>query len=129
MFTRVWHALLKRFYRKLVLKVIVLDINSRNHYLKLEPFCTLEVETVQGTFVFNFKEDRRSRRRGKLFKHSITNYLVELIPPKDIVVEDVAITNKIVLVVKVLLFKINYKVLVGVLTDIYLDANLEILGA
>ena len=54
---------------------------------------------------------------------------MELIPPKDIVVEDVAITNKIVLVVKVLLFKINYKVLVGVLTDIYLDTNLEILGA
>lgn len=117
--------LLKKAYRKTMLKIVVLDKNNCNFYKKLEPFCCLEVKTDHGPFVFQFKEDRRKRYAKRRERLSIRTYIVELIPPKELVPVTFDLNSKLVLAIKLLFFKPNYEVLTQVLMDIYLDSMLK----
>ena len=120
----VW--LLKKAYRKTMLRIVVLDKSNCSFYARLEPFCTLEVKTDHGPFLFQFKEDRRKRhRRHKRERMVISTYIVELIPPKDLVPVTFDLSSKFVLAVKILFLKPNYEILTQVLMDIYLDRMLR----
>ena len=86
----------------------------------------LEVKTAHGSFTFNFKEDRRLKRKKKFRETTIGNYVVEMLPPKELSLLGFNVEHHVILVVKVILFKINYEALVEVLVDIYLDTSLSI---
>ena len=120
----VW--LLKKAYRKTMLRIVVLDKSNCSFYERLEPFCTLDVKTDHGPFLFQFKEDRRKRhRRHKRERLVISTYIVELIPPKDLVPVTFDLNSKLVLAVKLLFLRPNYEILTQVLMDIYLDTMLK----
>lgn len=125
MFSTIRDFLLRIFYRLLIQKTIVLNRSSVIAYEKLHTFCTMNVNTDKGVFTFYFKEDRRkARRRGDRDSRMI-NYVIELGIPEGLIPEDRTINNKVVVVVKVNLFKIDYDVLTKLLTDIYLDNILK----
>ncbi len=126
MFRRLVVWLLKRAYRKTMLHIVVLDKRNCSYYEQLEPFCTLEVKTDHGPFLFQFKEDRRKRhRKHKRDRLIISTYIVELIPPTDLVPVTFDLSSKFVLAVKILFLKPNYEILTQVLMDIYLDRMLN----
>lgn len=126
MYKRLMVWLLKKAYRKTMLRIVVLDKSNCSFYERLEPFCTLEVKTDHGPFLFQFKEDRRKRhRRHKRESMVIRAYIVELIPPKDLVPVTFDLSSKFVLAVKLLFLRPNYEILTQVLMDIYLDTMLK----
>lgn len=112
-------------YRFLVVDVVVLTSERCAAYDEVEPFCFLEVESNQGTFVFNLKEDVRSRERREEHSVKVTSYIIEMIPPEHLEPDDEELGRKSVLVIKAMLFKLNRQVLVDVLVDIYLTTRLE----
>lgn len=120
----VW--LLKKAYRRTMLRIVVLDRDNCSFYDKLEPICSLEVKTDHGPFLFQFKEDRRKKSRQKPRERMvISTYIVELIPPKELVPVTFDLSSKLVLAIKLLFFKPNYEVLTEVLMDVYLDTMLR----
>ena len=126
MYKRLMVWLLKKAYRKTMLRIVVLDKGNCSFYERLEPFCTLEVKTDHGPFLFQFKEDRRKRhRKRKRERMIIRTYIVELIPPKDLVPVTFDLSSKFVLAVKLLFLRPNYEILTQVLMDIYLDTMLK----
>lgn len=125
MFSTIRDFLLRIFYRLLIQKTIVLNRSSVIAYEKLHTFCTMNVNTDRGVFTFYFKEDRRKARRRGDRDHRMINYVIELGIPEGLIPEDKTINNKVVVVVKVNLFKIDYDVLTKLLTDIYLDNILK----
>lgn len=126
MYKRLMVWLLKKAYRKTMLRIVVLDKSNCSFYERLEPFCTLEVKTDHGPFLFQFKEDRRKRhRKRKRERMIIRTYIVELIPPKDLVPVTFDLSSKFVLAVKLLFLRPNYEILTQVLMDIYLDTMLK----
>ena len=126
MYKRLMVWLLKKAYRKTMLRIVVLDKSNCSFYERLEPFCTLEVKTDHGPFLFQFKEDRRKRhRKRKRERMIIRTYIVELIPPKDLVPVTFDLSSKLVLAVKLLFLRPNYEILTQVLMDIYLDTMLK----
>lgn len=124
MFKTLRKWLYKKLYKALVYKAIVLDKSSIHHYDKLETFCALDVNTDKGIFKFLFKKDRRKNKRDEKVIPSVTNYIIELLIPEELATDDNIIKNKIVIVVKVMMFKPDYDILTEVLTDMYLDAIL-----
>lgn len=114
----------KKIYKSLIYKTIVLDKNSIPYYEKLETFCALEVNTDKGIFKFLFKKDRRKNKRKENEIPAITNYIIELIVPDELLTQQTPIKDKIVIVVKVMLFKPDYEILTELLTDTYLDTIL-----
>lgn len=125
MFSTIRDFLLRIFYRLLIQKTIVLNRSSVIAYDKLHTFCTMNVNTDRGVFTFYFKEDRRKARRRGDRDHRMINYVIELGIPEGLIPEDKTINNKVVVVVKVNLVKIDYDVLTKLLTDIYLDNILK----
>ena len=118
MFSRLLVWLLKKVYRRTMLKVVVLNKSTYAFYEKLTAFCTLQVDTDHGPFIFQFKEDRRKGCRDRL---ATKRYIIELIPPIELKGINCDISEKIVLAVKILIFKPNYQILTQVLADIYID--------
>lgn len=129
MFQKLRKSLLKLIYRSLILRTIILNKSSLGHYNKLKTFCSLDVETSKGTFVFVFKEDPRKKKRYTSDFFSINNFLIELIIPQGLENVDGYIQNKIIIVVKIMLFKVDYTILAEVLTDVYLDSILSYVKA
>lgn len=86
----------------------------------------IEIESNHGPILFKFKEDRRNRHNlGYLAKRLITNYIIEMIPPEKLI-NAISNPNKdTVVVVRFLLFNVDYEVLVEVLSDLYLDTHLH----
>lgn len=126
MYRRLMVWLLKKAYRKTMLRIVLLDKSNCTFYERLEPFCTLEVKTEHGPFLFQFKEDRRKRHKKKRRSRMvIRTYIVELKPPEGLVPVTFDLSTKVVLAVKLLLFKPNYEALTQVLMDIYLDTILN----
>lgn len=115
----------RSIYSFLIYKTIVLDKQSVRSYAKSSVFCTIDVNTDKGVFKFIFKRDRRIKRRNENMFPNITNYIVELEIPENLIPYDETIKNKIVVVVKIALFKPDYNVLTELLVDIYLDRILK----
>lgn len=105
-----------------MIKVIVLNKSAYSFYERLVSFCTLQVNTDHGPFIFQFKEDRRKGRREWLITRT---YIVELVPPADLLGANNNIKENIVLAIKIFLFKPNYRVLTEVLADIYIETMLK----
>lgn len=118
----VW--ILKKSYNKTIMKVVVLDKHNNKYYREAHSFCTLELGTDLGPFVFEFKEDRR-KTRGWLSRLIVRTYIVHLKPPAELIHTRVDLSEKVVIAVKIMVFRPNYEILTQVLMDIYLDVMLK----
>lgn len=74
-----------------------------------------------GPMRFIFKEDRRSKRRKLDSLFLLKSFLVELKVPDEIVLNRQDLNDKVIIVIKIVLFNINYEILSEVLLDLYID--------
>lgn len=116
---------LKFIYKLLIFKVIIIDKSNFTYYHKLNTFCEIELTSNMGPITFVFKEDRRRRKRKLDQFFMINNFLVELKVPEDLVLKRQEINEKVIIVIKFILFKVNYEVLSEVLLDIYVTNILK----
>jgi len=129
MIKRIYHVFLKYLYKLLIFKVIILDKDKFTHYEKLNTFCEYEIESNKGKFVFIFKEDRRKHPRSKMDSILMLNsYLVELKIPPNLELKRTEISDKIIIVIKLVIFSINYKVLSEILLDLYINAIVKLIN-
>lgn len=125
MYQAIREYLLKRLYKFMIFKTVVLNKDSACAYRKSIPFCEVSIDTDKGPFTFVFKEDRRKRTRRQFGIFYINNFVVELTVPDGLMSFNHIIENKVVIIVKIMLFKVDYTLLTQVLTDAYLDAILS----
>lgn len=125
MYRRIRKWIHKRIYNLLIYRTIVLDKTSLIYYDKLDTFCVIEIQSSKGPFKFLFKKDRRSRRRLNKEAPGVTNYIIELEPPPELNAVNNAVNSKLVIVVKIVLFKPDYAILTELLMDNYLDKILN----
>lgn len=112
---------LKYFYRLFIFKVIVIDKQNFMTYDKLKTFCEYELISNMGPIKFVFKEDRRKRKRKLDNILLLNSFLIELKVPEDIKLNREDLNDKVIIVIKLVLFKINYEILSEVLLDLYVD--------
>lgn len=112
---------LKYFYRLFIFKVIVIDKQNFMTYDKLKTFCEYELISNMGPIKFIFKEDRRKRKRKLDNILLLNSFLIELKVPEDIKLNREDLNDKVIIVIKLVLFKINYEILSEVLLDLYVD--------
>lgn len=122
MFSRLRSFFLRLLYKALIYKTIVLDKTSLYNYDKLITFCALDIETDKGKFTFLFKQDRRKNSRNRYNFLSVANFIIELVIPENLLPVEDTVKEKIVIVVKIMLFKVDYEIFTRVLTDTYLDS-------
>lgn len=114
-------AILKYIYKLLIFKVIAIDRSNFTAYEKLKTFCEYELMSNMGPMKFIFKEDRRRKRRKLDNLLLLNSFLVELRVPDELVIKRQEINDKVIIVIKLILFKINYEILSEVLLDLYVD--------
>lgn len=112
---------LKYVYRLLIIKVIVIDRQNFMSYDKLKTFCEYELNSNMGPIKFIFKEDKRRRKRKPDNLLLLNSFLIELKVPENIKQNREDLNDKVIIVVKLVLFKINYEILSEVLLDLYVD--------
>ena len=112
---------LKYFYKLFIFKVIVIDRNNFMAYDRLKTFCEYELVSNMGPIRFIFKEDRRKKRRKLDNIFLLNSFLVELKVPENIKLNREDLNDKVIIVIKLVLFKINYEVFSEVLLDLYVD--------
>ncbi len=112
---------LKYFYRLFIFKVIVIDKQNFMTYDKLKTFCEYELISNMGPIKFVFKEDRRKRKRKLDNILLLNSFLIELKVPDDIKLNREDLNDKVIIVIKLVLFKINYEILSEVLLELYVD--------
>lgn len=112
---------LKYFYRLFIFKVIVIDKQNFMTYDKLKTFCEYELISNMGPIKFVFKEDRRKRKRKLDNILLLNSFLIELKVPDDIKLNREDLSDKVIIVIKLVLFKINYEILSEVLLELYVD--------
>lgn len=113
--------ILKYFYRLLIFKVIMIDRENFINYDKLKTFCEYELMSNMGPMRFIFKEDRRRKRRKLDNLLLLNSFLVELKVPVEVVLKRQELNDKVIIVIKLVVFKINYEILSEVLLDLYVD--------
>lgn len=123
--TKLTKVILKYFYRLLIFKIIVIDRSNFVSYDKLKTFCEYELMSNMGPMRFIFKEDRRRKRRKLDNLLLLNSFLVELKVPDELVIKRQEINDKVIIVIKLILFKINYEILSEVLLDLYVDTIFE----
>lgn len=123
--TKLTKVILKFFYKLLIFKVIVIDRSNFVSYDKLKTFCEYELMSNMGPMRFIFKEDRRRKRRKLDNLLLLNSFLVELKVPDELVIKRQEINDKVIIVIKLILFKINYEILSEVLLDLYVDTIFE----
>ena len=121
MFASLIKNILKYLYRLFIFKVIVIDRNNFVTYDKLKTFCEYELISNLGPIRFIFKEDRRKRKRKLDNIFLLNSFLIELKVPDDIKLNREDLNDKVIIVIKLVLFKINYEILSEVLLDLYVD--------
>lgn len=125
MFTIIKNYFLKKIYKALILKAALLDKGTSDRYERSKIVYALDISTSKGKFTFLFKEDRRKKNRSKFCLIRTRVFLVELTMPEGLDSKDACIEDKVVIVVKVMLVKVDYEVFANILADIYLDEMLE----
>lgn len=122
---KIKNLLLKLFYRLLIFKVIIIDKISLTYHAKLTTFCELELTSNMGPIRILFKEDRRKRKRKFDQIFMIKNYLIELKVPDTVTLKRHEINDKVIIVIKFMIFEVNYNILAEVLLDIYLNSIMK----
>lgn len=120
-------AVIKYIYKLLIFKVILIDRTNFISYDKLNTFCEYELISNMGPVKFIFKEDRRKKRRRFDNIFFITSFLIELKVPEELVIKRQEINDKVIIVIKLIIFKINYEILAEVLLDLYVDSILNLI--
>lgn len=114
--------ILKFIYRLLIIRVALVDKKESAIYERLNKFAEYELNTNKGPIKFVFREDRRKKPRGLDRLLFIKNFIVEIEPSDNIEIKQPELKEKIVIVTKLIVFKINYEVLASVLLDTYVNA-------
>lgn len=123
MFYSIKSFILKKIYKLLIIKTVILPKKDIHIYEKLHTYLKVNINSSKGIFVFNFKKDRRAlkRKTDLLVKY----FIVELEVPDSLSMIDNDINNKVLVVVKVVIFPIDYKILSELLIELYLDNFLK----
>jgi hypothetical protein len=119
MLNKIKITILKFIYKLLIYKIVLLDKTNVVNINRLKEFSSLTVKTTHGDFTFRFLEDRRSRAR-KLHEKYVKVFTVEVEVPSgsnDILKE---LNNKLLMVIKIMFIKIDYKVIAEILFDLCL---------
>ena len=118
-----WVSLLSWVYKFLIIRVHTLNKDEITGYEKLKTFSTASVDSNLGPFVFSFKEDRRSipREKGRLMMQ-VASYFAELKCPEGVKDQDNIFHQKVILVVKLRVAKVNYEALGRTLLHTYLSS-------
>ena len=110
----------KWFYKKLIIKSIIIDRNHIRDKDRLKKFLELELNTNFGKLAVVFTEDRRTSEFNGTFLN-IMNFFVFIENIDNIDIKKKELIEKGVLIVKLYVFKINYEWLAEVLLEYYLD--------
>ena len=122
MWRRVHLYLLKQLYRRLIVKISMVEKKNLARYNSFRVFHELKLQTNRGVFTFIFKEDRRHQVRGGYGSRFIlASYFVELLCPEPYHKTDNVFNDKIAVVVKVKLRGVNYEAIASLLFDLYVD--------
>lgn len=106
----------------MIVKITFVDKTQLAHYDKFKTFCTLSLQSNKGDFTFIFKEDRRSKVRENAIPQAMPcSYFVELVSPDELDNSYNIFKDKIAVVIKIKLTKVNYEALASVLLDLYID--------
>ena len=118
-----WVSLLSWVYKFLIIRVHTLNKDKITGYEKLKTFSTASVDSNLGPFVFSFKEDRRRvpREKGRLMMQ-VASYFAELKCPEGVKDQDNIFHQKVILVVKLRVAKVNYEALGRTLLHTYLSS-------
>ncbi len=120
-----FHKLLKRIYKFFILQAIFVDkscLEKVNISRNLEKFSDLTLDTVDGDHItFNFYMTEHSRNSF------IKNFVVEVDITDGFSTSFRALSNKVVIAVKLALLPIHYKTLSIVLYDTYLQKAFDFL--
>lgn len=122
MFTNLLKRVLKHIYRLFIFKVIVINRSNFTTYDRLKTFCEYELVSNLGPIKFIFKEDRRKHRRKLDNILMLNSFLIELKVPEDVELNRPDVNDKVIIVIKFMLFKVNYEILSEVLMELYVDA-------
>ena len=115
---------MKRYlHKKCIMKVKVVNTKDIPEP-ETVPFCVSYLDTNRGVFKFSFTEDTGTLFNWKLF--FMASYTVHLEPPEGLISTGVDLNSKIVLAIKVMLFEVDYDILVSILVDLYLDRILKL---
>lgn len=120
-----FHKLLKRIYKFFILQAIFVDkscLEKVNISRNLEKFSDLTLDTIDGDHItFNFYMTEHSRNSF------IKNFVVEVDITDGFSTSFRALSNKVVIAVKLALLPIHYKTLSIVLYDTYLQKAFDFL--
>jgi hypothetical protein len=112
--------IVKWFYKKLIIKSIIIDRNHIRDKDRLKKFLELELNTNFGKLAVVFTEDRHTSEFNGTFLN-IMNFFVFIENIDNIDIKKKELIEKGVLIVKLYIFKINYEWLAEVLLEYYLD--------
>lgn len=121
---RIKKAILGRIYKLLIFELFVLEKNSVT-YDKLKEFSRVEINTTHGKLLFIFKQDRRSkiRKNSDIFYRT---FLVSIKAPEGANENLKELENYFILILKMNLIPINYRILTDVLIDICIEKYIQI---
>jgi len=122
---KITRAILKVLYKLLILKVILIDRTNRNTNSTLKTFCEYELMSNMGPIRFIFKEDYRKKHHKRNRHFFLNSFLIELKIPDGVMAKREDVNNKVVVVIKLIVFRVNYEVLAEVLLDTYIDNILK----
>lgn len=123
MLNSIKNFLLKKFYRLLIYKVIILPKKDIAIYEKLDTYLKININSNKGVFTFNFKKDRRTDR--KKIDVLTKCFVVELEVPSNLKVRNSDIIDKVLVVIKIAFSPVNYELLSEILMELYLDNFLK----
>ena len=121
MFAYLRKKIIKFIYRFLIFRVIIIDKNVLPSYDHLKVFCEYTINSNVGPISFVFKEDRRKKRRLADNIFMLNNFLAELKLPENIIPVRKEISDNVLIVIKIIIFKLDYQILSEVLLDLYVE--------
>lgn len=116
--------LLKRLYWYLIVNISTTNKAKIRRYDKLRVFGRFAMSTNRGEVSFVFKEEPKAHSRNTMPIISLTNYYVEFLLPSSAETKDTIFEDRVTVVVKIKLSRVNYKALGMLMRDIYLDEAL-----
>lgn len=120
MLRKVRKWLLKKLYNLFIYKIIIIDKEVINK-VKTRTFCILKLNSDKGEIVFHFKEDRRRNKN-----YFLRTFIVDLELPNELAKKESIINEKVLIVIKIVLGRIDYEIMAELLLEKYISKFIEI---
>ncbi len=127
MFSKIKKQILKRIYRVLICRVVLLNKHKVNIIDDFTRISDIVIATNQGDFVFEFSIDKDASYRS--FKErffTINMYLLSLRVPELLIKKNEVLSNHVLLAIKFILIRPNLAILAELLIDLYMDKALKV---